>query len=394
MIKRWTSRERVEAALNHRESDRVPIDFCITLNAYIRLREYLGLPAESNVQHDRFFEVRPPLDMIERLGLDMTFVRLRKPANWKSPPPLADGTQLDEWGVGRKLVDLPDGAHLFEVTYSPWKNLEPADIDLDAFAWPDPHAPGIANGLEQEARQLAEGAGLALMGRFGGPMLEIGGYLRGFEQWLMDLVLHPDFSREVLERIADIQIALDEQGIKAVGPYLSIFKASGEDLGMQDRPLFSMKVWKQVLFPPLERRWRAARAALDRYAPHVKVMLHSDGAIRPFLPDIIACGIEVIDPVQGVCAGMELDGLKRDFGGQLSFHGGVDTQFVLPHKSVPEVIAETSRVIQALGRGGGLVLGPSHFLQSDVPPENILAMCQTAHKQGVYPLRERLVPLA
>jgi len=386
MTERWTSRKRVEAALNHKEPDRVPIDFCITLVAYRRLREYLGLPAEPNVQHDRFFEVRPPLDMIERLGLDMTFVRLNKPANWKAPQPLADDTQLDEWGVGRKLIEVSTGAHLFEVTYNPWKDLEPSDIDLDAFAWPDPHAPGITAGLEEEARQLSDEAGLALMGRFGGPILEIGGYLRGFEQWMMDLVLYPDFSRELLERIADIQIALDEQGIKAAGPYLSIFKASGEDLGMQDRPLFSMKVWKQVLLPPLERRWRAARAALDRYAPHVKMMLHSDGAIRPFLPDIISCGVEVIDPVQSVCSGMDLAGLKKDFGDQLSFHGAVDTQFVLPFRSVTEVIAETTRVIQTLGRGGGLILGPSHFIQSDVPPENIVAMCQTACNKGIYPL--------
>ncbi len=383
----WTSRKRVETALSHREPDRVPLDFCITLNAYVCLRQHLGLPAEPHVQHDRFFEVRPPLDMIERLGLDMTFVRLRKATNWKAPAPLADGTQLDEWGVGRRLVDLPTGAQLFEVTYNPWKNLRPTDIDLDAFAWPDPHAPGIVEGLEDEARMFAEEARLAVMGRFGGPVLELAGYLRGFEQWLMDLIVYPDFAREMLERITDIQIVLDERGIAAAGPYLSIFKASGEDFGMQNRPLFSMKVWKQVLLPPLSRRWQAARAALDRYAPHVKIMLHSDGAIRPFLPDIIACGVEVIDPVQGVCTGMELEGLKRDFGAQLSFHGAVDTQFTLPCKSVPEVAAETARVIRALGPGGGLILGPSHFVQSDVPPENIVAMCQAAHQHGVYPLQ-------
>jgi uroporphyrinogen decarboxylase len=382
----WTSRKRVETALSHQEPDRVPLDFCITLKAYVQLREYLGLPAETSVQHDRFFEVRPPVDMIERLGLDVTFVRLRKPKNSKPLPTLDDGTQLDEWGVGRSLVDLPVGGQLFEVTYSPWQGLDPADIDLDSFPWPSAHVPGLVDGLEEEARKLSEEHGLALVGRFGGPILETAGYLRGFQQWMMDLVLYPDFSRDVLERITDIQIALDEQGISAAGPYLSIFKASGEDLGMQDRPLFSSKVWKQVLLPPLERRWRAARAALDKYAPHVKIMLHSDGAIRSFLPDIKACGVEVIDPVQGACPGMELGGLKRDFGQDFSFHGGVDTQFVLPCKSVSEVMEETTRVIRVLGPGGGLVLGPSHFIQADVPPENIFAMCQAVQQNGVYPL--------
>ena len=117
-----------------------------------------------------------------------------------------------------------------------------------------------------------------------------------------------------------------------------------------------------------------------------KMMLHSDGAIRPFLPDIIACGIEVIDPVQGVCAVMELAGLKRDFGDRLSFHGGVDTQYILPFKSAEEVRQEAVRVIRALGPAGGLILGPSHFIQSDVPPENIVAICQAATEYGKYPL--------
>jgi len=382
----WTSRRRVEAALQHEIPDRVPLDFAITLHAYLRLRQYLGLPDEHNVQADRFFEVRPALDVIAALGIDMTFVRLRKPANVTPRPPLADGTQLDEWGVGRKLVDLPSGAKLFEVTYRPWKDLHPNEIDLDGYEWPDPHAPGFTDGLAEEAQRLHHDTGLALMGRFGGPILEIGGYLRGFEQWLMDLVKYPEFSRRLLHRIADIQIALDEAGIREAGETLSVFKVSGEDLGMQDRPLFSMKVWKEVLYPVLDRRWRAARAALDRYAPRAKVMLHSDGAIRPFLPAIIASGVELIDPVQGVCRGMELEDLKRDFGDRLSFHGGVDTQYILPFKAPDEVRAETRRVIRALGSQGGLIAGPSHFIQADVPPENIVALCQTVVAEGKYPV--------
>jgi uroporphyrinogen decarboxylase len=380
----WNSRKRIEAALRHETPDRVPLDFAITLNAYLPLREYLGLPVEHNVQADRFFEVRPALDLIDALGIDMLFVRLRKPTNVLPRAPLPDGTQLDEWGVGRKLVDLPGGAKLLEVTYSPWKDLHPDEIDLDAYPWPDPHAPGITDRLAEEAQRLYRETDLALMGRFGGPILEIAAYLRGFEQWLMDLVMYPEFSRRLLHCIADIQIALDAAGIREAGETLSVFKASGEDLGMQDRPLFSMKTWKEVLYPVLDRRWRAARAELDRYAPWVKVMLHSDGAIRPFLPDIIASGVELIDPVQGVCRGMELGALKRDFGDRLSFHGGVDTQYVLPFKTPAEVCAETRQVIRALGLQGGFIAGPSHYIQADVPPENVVALCRTVVVEGKY----------
>jgi uroporphyrinogen decarboxylase len=386
MAEEWTSRKRVDTALNHREPDRVPVDIGITLNAYVALREYLGLPAEEKVDYDRFFEVRPAVDLLEALEIDMLWVRLGRAKNWVKPAPLPDGSELDAWGVGRRMIELPGGSYLNEVTYSPWKDLDPRGIDLDAYPWPDPHDPGYAEGVAEDARWLYENTDLALMGRFGGPILEIGAYLRGFENWLMDLVLYPDFSRELLERVADIAIALDETGIREAGPYLSVFKVSGEDLGMQDRPLFSMKNWQQVLYPVLARRWRAARQALDRYAPHVKIMLHSDGAFRPFIPDIIAAGVDMIDPVQGICKGMELEGLKRDFGDRLSFHGAVDTQYVLPFATPAKVEAEVQRVIDALGRGGGLILAPSHFIQPDVPPENIAAMYRTAHEYGVYPL--------
>jgi uroporphyrinogen decarboxylase len=181
----------------------------------------------------------------------------------------------------------------------------------------------------------------------------------------------------LLNRIADIQIEMDAAGLLAAGKYLSVFKVSGEDLGMQDRPLFSMRTWRDVLRPPLERRWRAARAVLDRVAPQVKLLLHSDGAIRPFIPDLIECGIDMIDPVQPDCPGMELAGLKRDFGDRLAFHGAVDTHHILPFGSVDKVREATRACIRDLGEDGGYILAPVHNVQGDVPAENLVAMCET-----------------
>jgi uroporphyrinogen decarboxylase len=385
MNDRWTARRRVETTLSHIKPDRVPLDISITLNAYINLRRYLGLPEEDNISADRFFEVRPQFDLLEALGIDLTFVRLQGAKNWSPPPPLEDGSVLDAWGIGRKLIELPDGSYLNEVSHCPLENLNPDEINIDDYPWPDPDDPGFIDGLEEEAKRLYEETDLALMGRFGGPVMEMGTYLRGFENWLMDLILYPEFSRDLLNRIADIQIALDEAGIKAAGKYLSIFKLSGEDLGTQTSTLFSYQVWEELIYPILARRWQAARRALDKYdASHVKMMLHSDGAFRPFIPDIIAAGVDVLDPIQKVCPGMELEGLKRDFGEQLVFHGSVDTQYYLPRGSVNEVIEETKYCIDTLGNNGGLILGPSHFIQPDVPPENVVAMYETAREYGKY----------
>ncbi|UCG26325.1 MAG: uroporphyrinogen decarboxylase [Chloroflexota bacterium] len=387
MKEEWTSRRRVETALSHQEPDRVPTDLTITRVPYRRLRAHLGLPAEENIESDRFGEVRPGLDVLQALGIDMTFVKLRGPAHWTPPKPLINGISLDEWGVGRKAITLADGSTLFEVVLSPLSDLQPRQIDLDNYPWPNPSDPGRVSGLETDARRLYEQTDLALMGRFGGTILEQASFLRGYEQWLMDLVLHPEFARDLMNRIADIQIALDEAGIRAAGRFLTVFKLSGEDLGMQDRPLFSPDVWHETLRPVLTRRWAAARSALDRYgAGHVKLMLHSDGAIRTFIPDLIEAGIDILDPVQVYCQGMEATELKTEFGSKLAFHGAIDTQRLLPFATVGEVESEVVRMIKALGSGGGFILAPVHNVQPDVPPGNIVAVYRAAHEYGRYPL--------
>ena len=387
MAQSWNSRRRVEAAISHQEPDRVPIDLTITQEPYEKLRQALGFPPEEDLKASSFTEVRPHPEVLKTLGVDVTWVKLRKPLGWSPSPPMTDGSALDEWGVGRKKIYLSEAVYLNEVSYSPLKDATAAD--LDSYPWPNTADRGRVEGLEADAQKLYETTELALMGRFGGTILEQAAYLRGWEQWLMDLVVNQEFAWKLMNIIADIQIKLDEMGIEAAGKYLTIFKLSGEDFGMQDRPLFSMKVWRELVRPVLERRWRAAREALDRYAPHVKLLLHSDGAIRPFLPDIIDSGIDILDPIQPHCDGMDLYGLKQDFGDKLVFHGGVDTQEVLPFGTEEEVEEEVIRCLDALGPGGGYILAPVHNVQADVPPQNLIAMCRVVKEHGRYPLPER-----
>ncbi|KAA3665251.1 MAG: uroporphyrinogen decarboxylase [Chloroflexi bacterium] len=387
MGKIWTSRERVEAALNHQEPDRVPMDITIRKIPYERLRDYLGLPQEET-KGNRFGEVSPSLDVLKALRIDMTFIKLRKPSNWTAPPPTEDDILFDAWGVGHKEVKVPGAGVLLEPVVSPLKDFEPNEIDLDAYPWPDPTDPGFVAGLADDARKFYKETEIALMGRFGGTIMEQAAFIRGYEKWMMDLVLYPEFAMDLMNRITDIQIALDEAGIREAGKYLSIFKLSGEDLGAQERPLFSKRVWQNVLRPILKRRWQAARDALDKYdAAHVKLLLHSDGAIRRFLPDLIEDGVDGIDPVQVQCTGMEAVALKQDFGDKLFFHGAIDTQKILPFGTPDDVRTETKRIIQALAPGGGFILTPMHNVQPDVSPENLVAMCEAVKEFGVYPIQ-------
>lgn len=387
MRNNWNSRKRVEAALNHQESDRVPLSMTITEIPYLGLREHLGLPADPNLNPNRFGEVAPGIDLLEALGFDTVSLKLSSPLRDISPPNTPDGTIFDEWGVGRKRIDLDGEGFLLEVCYSPLEDLHPDEIDLDEYPWPDPYDPGRTADLEDRAQNLFDDTDLALVGRFGGTIMEQAAFIRGYENWMIDLVTYPEFARALMNRIADIQIVLDRVGIQKAGRYLSIFKASGDDLGMQDRPLFSDQVWQEILRPILSRRWKAARMALNQAdASHVKLMFHSDGAIRNFIPDLIQDGIDVLDPIQKHCPGMDFNQLKADFGSQLVFHGGVDTQQLLPFGTVAEVQRETRRTLKALGPDGGLIIGPAHNVQPDVPPENLVAMCQTVLDHGFYPL--------
>jgi uroporphyrinogen decarboxylase len=216
-------------------------------------------------------------------------------------------------------------------------------------------------------------------------LFETAANMRGWEQWMMDLLINTEFVSAVIERILNIQMRLDERGLRAAGKYLSIFKLSGDDFGIQDRPLYSMKLWNQIILPIMERRWRNARTILDEVAPEVKLMMHSDGAIRPFIPDMINCGIDILDPIQRFCPGMNIYELKRDFGDQLTFHGVVDTQKVMPTGTPDDVKEEVLTCLDALAPGGGYICGPVHNVQGDVPAENLVAMCETVQEYGRYP---------
>jgi len=225
------------------------------------------------------------------------------------------------------------------------------------------------------------------MGRFGGSIVEMGGYLFGFKEWMMRTVSDPEFVSVFLDKVTDIQMDYDPAGLEVAVKYVQIIKVSGEDLGMQSGPLYSPKMFHELFLPRLRRRWNAIRTHLDSVNPDVKIMLHSDGAIRTFIPDLIDSGIQILDPVQPLAAGMDPVGLNRDFGEKISFHGGIDIQEVLPFGTPSDVKSEVQRNIKDFAPGGGYILSDSHLIQSDIPVENIIAMFQSAQEFEKYPIR-------
>lgn len=377
------SRERVIKAINHQEPDRVPIDMNPLYDFYMNLKQYLHLEIDEKVKHNYAMEVVPHPLVLEKLGIDMSSVKLGSPMG-KKKEPRSDGLIEDEWGVLYKVVSQPGGGSYNEVVKSPLKDAKLSD--LANYPWPVPDLPGRGEEAEKNAKTLFEDTEFAILGRFGGAITETALYMLGMENWMIRLASDPDFMDALLTKITDIEIALDRIGLEATAKYLQIFKASGEDLGMQTGPMYSMKMFKNQLLPHLKRRFQAARKYLDSVNPSVKIMLHSCGSISRFIPDLIEAGIDIIDPIQPHAAEMDSAYLKANFGDKLTFHGGIDIQQVLPFGTKEEIEAEVRTRMRDLGPGGGYILAPAHNVQADVKPENIFCMIDAVKKYGEYPL--------
>jgi len=376
---RLTPRERVRLALSHQEPDRVPIDLdgwaCyFTEAAYRRLMAYFGRSEQPAV--NEWFLVHPASEEVLRaLHVDFRRVDLGAPDGFRSRR-FPDGSWSDEWGTRRRRIGHASGAPGGEAFYAEMTHLPLARAtieDLERYPWPDPADPGRYRGLGDSVRRLHEHTDFALVASAisSGPF-EQAQYLRGTQQFLMDLLLDREFAVSLLDRIVDFQLRVLDRYLGIVGPYVQMVETS-DDLGMQSGPLLSPELYREVIQPCHRRLNRLIRERSD-----ARIFLHSCGSIAALLDDLIAAGFDVINPVQPRARDMDRGQLKRRYGGRIVFHGGVDTQRVLPHGGPDEVRREVGECLRTLGAGGGYILAPAHNVQDDVPPENVLAMVEAA----------------
>jgi uroporphyrinogen decarboxylase len=202
----------------------------------------------------------------------------------------------------------------------------------------------------------------------------------GFEKWMIALIRDQAFAAALMDIGAEIQKAITARMLDAVGSCVDVI-AFPEDLGMQTGPLISPDLFRKLVKP----RYRSMFAFIKNRSK-ARLVMHSDGGIEPFIGDLIDVGVDAINPVQVLAGGMNTRELKRKYGNNIAFWGGIDTQRVLPFGSPEDVRIEVRKRIDDLAQGGGYVLGPSHNFQADVCPENVCAMYEEAHRYGNYPL--------
>jgi uroporphyrinogen decarboxylase len=357
-----TSRQRVSAAISQQAPDIVPVDLNVTVQAYQSLLEHLGLRMPDDYSVNGAMEIIPDAGVLARLGVDLISVKF--PSTSTGMPE----SFTDSWGITRKKV-----GNYYEAVTHP---LCDASIDdLQIYEWPKLPSQEKIRQLETEAEKIYNETELALVGRFGGPVLELAADLLGMEQWYMRLLTEKEFILRLLNIITDICTQYDLIAIEACGKYLQIMKVSGEDFGVQTGPLYSPDVFNGILLPILRKRWTAVRQKLKDVNSDAKIMLHSCGSISCFIQDLIDAGIDIIDPVQPLAEGMEPEKLKKKFSDRIVFHGGIDIQQLLPNGSPEEVYQGTVKCLEGFkAEKGGFILAPAHSVQADVPPENILAM--------------------
>lgn len=359
-----THRERVLRALNHQETDRVPLNFggCHP-DAYAGLLEYLGFdpePLGAPIPSER---------VMCRFDDDARRLVLTEPRGDPGPGPGPD-TYVDEWGVTfrRAYARAP-----FINVKGPLQHLdEPSPGDLDSIPWPDPRDPVRTAGLKEDVERLRRETDYAIVLRLSSGVVEVVQKVRGFTQMLEDLLLSPVFAGALMERITDIICEIAGSALSEVGDLVDCVRFA-EDLGAQVQPFMSPDLYRRMVKPHHARYVETLR----QYTP-ARVIMHSDGAIFDLIPDLIDIGVDVIDPVQVGAVGMNPERLKREFGADLCFWGAIDVQGVLPFGSPKDVARDVRRTIDVLGRGGGYVLGPSHTMLAEVPPQNIVAMFDTA----------------
>ena len=373
------SRERLLTTLNHQEPDRIPLDLGSTqvtgihVIAYQRLREYLGLPlVEPRLCDSVQGLALPDEDLIEKLGVDVRGLFPLNSHNWHvNAIDVGDHWEYhDEWGLTQHKPK-PDGLY-FSVVKSPLDSPALTVDEVRAHPWPDTSDPQRIAGLHDLAvTYRAQGQAVMIKGVLAG-IFEMSQRVRGMQNMLMDLAAHEALACAFLDKMVELKIKFWEMALAQLGEVIDVI-SEADDYGTQTSQLVSPRMFRKIFKPRLQTLF----ARIHQLAPKAKLFFHSDGNIRPILPDLIEIGIDILNPIHITATNMEPAALKRDFGQDVAFWGGgVETQSVLPFGTPQAVKDNVRRNIEALAPGGGYVFNTIHNIQADVPPQNIVAMIE------------------
>ncbi len=370
-----THRERVTAAVSHRQPDRVPIDFggtrdsTIVVEGYERLKKHFAVE-DGNKLCDRMMRVVEVDERIlKALDIDTRAVFTGTPAGGLSRE-LGPQHYRDFWGVERIQ---PEGSYYYDLLKSPLSG-EITLSDVMNYPWPDPEDPGPLQGLRERVEWIREHTDCAAVLAVPPPFVHISQYLRGFEDWYCDFAIHPKRLEALFDAILEITLQMAKYELEGVGREVDIV-ICGDDLGTQRSLQVSRDHYLRYIKPRHEKYFRQ----IHDLCPG-KILFHTCGSVASIIEDLIEIGVDILNPVQPTAAGMDPVALKKKYRGRMAFWGGTDNQSIFPRGTVQEVKKMVEDLIEQMGEGGGFVFSACHNIQPDVPLENVLALFQHARE--------------
>jgi uroporphyrinogen decarboxylase len=372
-------RDRLFMALNHKEPDRIPIDIggtsCSTLIEPVYhklLKKYQIKDNHYDMIHSVMRSVSICKEVKELLHSDTDILCVNEPAGGRII--MTENGFVDEWGIKYRRSKVGDDFY-YDICENPLANAE--IDDLRKYNWPDPCDLERYKGLRAKAKKISQKDFFVLGNILESSIFEVAWYLRGFQEFLIDIISNKKFAHALLERITSIQKTIYEKFLEEVGDYIDMIFIA-DDLATQENLLLSPKLYREMI-KPYQKEYFNIKKRND-----LKLLYHCCGDLYPILEDLIEIGVDAINPVQVSAREMEPTRLKKNYGGQITFWGGVDTQNALNSKN-PELIVDSIRkIIEKLAPGGGFVLASVHNIQNDVPIENIKTMVDSAVFYGKY----------
>lgn len=363
-----THRERFYKAVTHANPDRAVydltgspqtnVDYEVTKKALARLLNVCGEKQGTYNLDSRVLEI---------LDIDT-----RRIGGMPTPPTshirVENGVYYNSWGIGEKEID----GHM-EICYNPLKDCEIDEVMAYEFPNPEKLDRKLIEKWALQAKYLHEKTDYAVVAEhpvYG--VFELGCWMFGFDDYLYRLAGEPEVVHAFSQRVLDYQKKVIDIYYDALGKYIDC-TTSGDDFGTQNGPFMSTAMFDECIKPYLKERISYTKQYTDAFYKH-----HTCGSVYNFIPSLIDCGVDILNPIQPGVYMMECERLKENFGEKISFWGGIDTQYLLPKASVEEVKAEVKRILSVMDKNGGYILSPAHTIQYDVPAENIVAIYEGA----------------
>ncbi|MCD6333376.1 MAG: hypothetical protein J7L89_08895 [Bacteroidales bacterium] len=385
----FTSYQRVLDALNHKEPDRIPFDLGaaavtgINVKALRNLKKYLGIHTETLVDDDITQLALFDDSIAARFPTDVGTVKPRAPSH----TPLSKKSKqkdnylylTDEFGITWRMP-VKNGLY-YDLYANPLADAQTV-YDIEKYPWPDPLDPErFSDMIRDTSMVIDEKQKACFIERMSSGMWEHAMWMTGYPKFFTDMLINPKLIQALMEKILELKMKYWGKVLELIGERTVIISCA-DDLGTQESLLVSLDLYKKHIWP---YHYKLFHFIKENARGKAYIFFHNDGAIMETIPLLIEAGVDILNPFQVNCRGMDTHLFKKDFGDVLTIWGGsCDSQYVLPKGSPQDVRDETRRRIDDLAPGGGFVFAPIHVIQGDVPPENIMAWWETWQEFGIY----------